>query len=72
MPVDYTPLLIAVAVWIAGTLWALHRLRGSSAEQPGAGMPHVRIALGTAFASAAFAVLGYFTIWFYEWLHGRA
>ena len=76
MPVDYTGVLIALALWIGGTVYAYHRIRiamharhDAVAEGP---LPAIRPIFWTMWASIALAALGFVIIFLYDWMLGRA
>jgi hypothetical protein len=76
MPVDFTGLLIAIVVWIGGTIWTFLAIRASQRKRPDDGSG-ILTPLGVALAwtigvSVVLAMVGIFIIWFYDWIHGRA
>jgi hypothetical protein len=76
MPVDYTGLVIAIAMWLGGTVWTYRRICAAQAGRPESARG-ILTSLGvtlvwTAGVSALLAAFGVFVIWFYDWLHGRA
>src|SRR5690606_1675369 len=75
MPVDYTDLLIALAVWIGGTGYAYDRIRAAMMARHDAAaeglLPAVRPIFWTMWVSIALAILSFFVACFYEWIFGR-
>ncbi len=73
MPVDFTGLLIARAVWIVGTIMVFRQLR----PRPGHETSWVSALGRTLGASTALFAFGYFFVWFYDrimvgpWRPGR-
>lgn len=76
MPVDYTGLLIAIALWFGGTACAFRCIRGAKAsrpEFPKGALTKLGVAIvWTGVVSVILMALGVFIIWFYDWLNGRA
>lgn len=74
MPVDYTGLLIALSMWIGGTVYAYRRIRAAMLARHAADegpLPAVRPVFWTMWVSLALAAFGIFIIWFYDWIFDR-
>jgi hypothetical protein len=76
MPVDYTGVLIALVVWIGGTIWVYNRIRTGmlarhdpSIDGP---LPAVRPIFWTMWVSIGLAVVCCFVTWFFVWIRGLA
>ena len=76
MPVDYTGVLIALVVWIGGTIWAYGRIRTAmlARHDPAINgpLPAVRPIFWTLWASIGLAVACFFIAWSYDWIRGTA
>ena len=76
MPVDFTGVLIALVIWIGGTVWAYGRIRAAMLARHDAALhgplPAVRPVFWTTWASIVLAVVCFFLAWGYDRIRNLA